>query len=182
VAAPRDIAGRRYATAILEIARADGDLDGWLGAVEALEGLTGPSGYVEALQGDGMTDANFQEIVRRVYPEVTAKQLNLFRLLRRKSRMSLGPSIAAFFREMVDQERGVVRASVTSAVELDEGRRASLLQRLREETGHDVVLEERIDPEVLGGLVVRIGDRMLDGSARSRLRALRSRLEQVSIA
>jgi F-type H+-transporting ATPase subunit delta len=96
--------------------------------------------------------------------------------------MSLGPSIAAFFREMVDQERGVVRASVTSAVELDEGRRASLLQRLREETGHDVVLEERIDPEVLGGLVVRIGDRMLDGSARSRLRALRSRLEQVSIA
>lgn len=182
MASPRDIAGRRYAIAILEIAREDGNLDGWLEAVDALEGLTAEAAYIEALQGDGMTDENFQAIVRQVYPGVTPAQLNLFRLLRRKARLSLGPSIAAFFREMVDEERGIARATVTSAVELDPERREVLLQRLREETGREVVLEERVDPELLGGLVVRIGDRMLDGSARSRLRELRERLEQVSVA
>ncbi len=182
MAAQREIAGRRYATAILEIARADGDLDSWLEAIDALEGLTDRTSYVDALQGDGMTDEQFQAIVRRVYPAATTKQVNLFRLLRRKSRLSLGPSIAAFFREMVDVERGVVRATVTSAVELDDARRAALLQRLSEETGQEVVLEERVDPELLGGLVIRVGDRLMDGSARSRLRDLRSRLEQASIA
>jgi F-type H+-transporting ATPase subunit delta len=181
VAARRDIAGRRYAAAILDIARQDGDVDGWLSAVDGLEGLTANAQYVAALQGDGMTDERFQAIVRRVVPEVTQNQLNLFRLLRRKNRLMLGPSIAAFFREMVDEERGVVRAEITSAVELDDERRASLTARLREQTGKQVVLEERVDAGLLGGLVVRIGDQLVDGSARTRLRQLRSRLERAAL-
>ena len=150
--------------------------------MEALEGLTGSSGYVAALQSDGMTDENFQTIVRRVYPEANQKQLNLFRLLRRKNRLALGPSIAAFFREMVDEERGVVRAAVTSAVELDDERRQSLIGRLQEQTGKQVVIEERVDPGLLGGIIVRIGDRLVDGSARTRLRQLKARLEQAPLA
>jgi F-type H+-transporting ATPase subunit delta len=179
--AARDIAGRRYASAILEIARADGDLDSWLGAVDALEGLTEHPRYVQALQGDGMTDERFQAIVRQVLPTVSQNQINLFRLLRRKSRLALGPSIAAFFREMVDEERGVLRATVTTAVELDDQQRQQVLQRLQEQTGRQVVVEERIDPQILGGVVVRIGDRLLDTSTRTRVRALRSRLEQAAV-
>ena len=177
MAGARNIAGRRYAGAMMEIARADGDVDAWLAAVEVLEVLTERPQYVAALQSDGMTDERLQAIVRRVLPEMGLKQINLFRLLRRKSRLSLGPSIAAFFREMVDDERGVVRATVTTAGELDEERRRDLVQRLSEQLGREVMIEERVDPGLLGGVVVRIGDRLLDGSARARLRALRTRLE-----
>ncbi len=166
---------------MIDIARADGDFDAWLDAAEVLDALTAQSSHTEALQADGMTDADFQAIVRRVLPNVGAKQLNLFRLLRRKNRMALGPSIASFFRELLDEERGIVRATVTSAVELGEARVASIREQLASQTGKTVELETGVDGELVGGLVIRVGDQLLDGSTRGRLRALRSHLERASL-
>jgi F-type H+-transporting ATPase subunit delta len=181
VAGTRDVAGRRYATAVLVIARQDGNLDSWSEAVDALESLTARPEFVAALQADGMTDEKFQAIVRRVFPGVTPVQLNLFRLLRRKSRLGRGPDIASFFRELVDEERGIARAVVTSAVELDADRRAELERQLAQQTGKQVTVETQVDPSILGGLVVRIGDRMVDGSTRARLRTLRTQLERAAL-
>lgn len=181
MAATRDVAGRRYALAILEIAKSEGNLDAWLEAGEALEALTSESAFVTALQGDGMTDERFATIVRRVLPGVTEKQLNLFRLLRRKARLALGPSIASFLRELVDEERGVLRAVVTTAVELDDARREQIRQQIVQSSGHQQVeIETRVDPSILGGIVIRIGDQMVDGSTRSRLQHLRSSLERAA--
>ena len=181
MAGTRDVAGRRYAAAVLAIAREQRNLDAWVTAIEGLESLTSQPAFVAALQADGMTDDRFQAIVRRVVPDVTPVQLNLFRLLRRKSRLGLGPDIASFFRELVDEERGVARALVTSAVELEPDRRAALEHRLAEQTGRQVSVETQVDPSILGGLIVRIGDRLVDGSTRARLRALRTQLERVAL-
>ena len=181
MAGTRDVAGRRYASAVLEIARSQGNLDSWTEAIEGLESLTSRPEFVAALQADGMTDERFQAIVRRVLPNATAAQMNLFRLLRRKSRLGLGPDIASFFRELMDDERGIARALVTSAGELDADRQAQLERRLTEETGKQVTIETQVDPSILGGLIVRIGDRLVDGSTRTRLRALRSQLERAAL-
>ena len=181
MAGTRDVAGRRYAAAVLAIARQDGALDSWAEALEALESLTARPEFVAALQADGMTDDKFQAIVRRVLPGVTPVQLNLFRLLRRKGRLGLGPDIASFFRELVDEERGIARAVVTSAVEPDDDRRSALARRLAEQTGKQVTVETQVDPSILGGLIVRIGDRLVDGSTRARLRALRTQLERAAL-
>ena len=178
MAGTRDVAGRRYAEAVLAIARAEGNLDGWAAAVQALGSLTDRPAYVAALQGDGMTDDKLQAVVRRLLPTVTQSQVNLFRLLRRKSRLALGPSIVSFFHELLDEERGVARALVTTAVDLDAERRTQLEQRLSAQTGRRVTVEARVDPAILGGVVVRIGDRLVDGSTRARLRNLRSQLER----
>lgn len=164
----------------MEIARSEGAIDSWLEAVEALGALTANSRYADMLQADGMTDAKFATIVRQVLPAITEKQLNLFRLLRRKSRLALGPSIAEYFRELVDEERGVVRAVVTTAVELDEERRRQVQQQLEQATGRRIVLDVQTDPAIIGGMVLRIGDEMLDGSTRTRLRSLRSQLERAA--
>ena len=129
-----------------------------------------------ALQGDGMTDEGFQETVRRVVPEIGQLQLNLLRLLRRKSRLALGPSIASYVRELLDERRGIARAQVRTAVEIDEERRQWFATQLGELTGMQVEVEAEVDPDLIGGAVVRIGDRLIDGSARSRLRALRAQL------
>lgn len=180
-ASTRDTAGRRYALALVEIARADGDAESWLAAVEALASLTAESRFVDALQADGMTDGAFVAIVRRVLPGATAKQLDLFRLLRRKGRLALGRSVASYFRELLDEERSVVRAVVTTAVELDAERQAAVKRRLREQTGRTVELETRVDPAILGGMTVRMGDQLVDGSTRTRLRNLRSSLERAAL-
>ena len=166
---------------MLEIARQERNLDSWVEAVEGLESLTSRPEFVAGLQGDGMTDERFQAIVRRVVPGVTTVQLNLFRLLRRKARLGLGPDIASFFRELVDEERVIARALVTSAVELEPDRRAALERRLAEQTGRQVTVETQVDPSILGGLIVRIGDRLVDGSTRARLRALRTQLERAAL-
>jgi F-type H+-transporting ATPase subunit delta len=177
----RDIAGHRYAIAAMEIARADQSFEQWAEAMQALDVLTSDPRLVSAMESDGMTDERFQAIVRRVYPEIGQKELNLFRLLRRKNRLALGPSIASFFRELLDEERGVARAVVTTAIELDDEQLRGIARRLVETTGRQVVVESRVDPSIIGGLVIRLGDRLIDGSVRARLRGLRTQLERAAV-
>ena len=176
--AARDIAGRRYALAIIEIAREQDAFEHWGEALAGLDGLTGQPAAVTALQADGMTDERFQAIVREVVPEISESELNLFRLLRRKSRLELGPSIASYYGELWDEERGVARAVARTAVELDAERRDALVQRLSEQTGKTIELEVEVDRALIGGAVIRIGDQLIDGSTRGRLRQLREQLMQ----
>lgn len=174
--AVRDVAGRRYALAVMEIARASGEFDRWRDAMEGLEGLTARAEYVAALQADGMTDEKFQAIVRQVVPGIGQAQLNLFRLLRRKARLALGPSVASYFRELLDAERRVVRATIRTAVALDESQRAAIEARLAAQTGRTVELETEVDASLLGGAIIQVGDELIDGSTRRRLQRLRQEL------
>lgn len=180
MAGTRDIAGRRYALAAIDIARQDGTLDDWLVALDTLEALTERREFVYALQADGLTDERFAAIVQQTQPGIGAKQLNLLRLLRRKGRLALGPSIATFYRELLDDERNVARAVVRTAVPLDDERRAAIQQQLSTQTGKQVAVDAVVDPDILGGMTVRIGDRMYDASTRTRLRSLKRELERAT--
>jgi F-type H+-transporting ATPase subunit delta len=174
----RDIAGRRYALAIREIAREGNSFARWAEVLDGLAVLTSEPSFVNALQGDGMTDERFQEVVRQVVPAVETAEMNLFRLLRRKNRLALGPSIASYFHEIWDEERGVERATVRTAVALDDPTRNRIREQLAQQTGKTIEMETEVDPSLLGGAVIRIGDRLIDGSTRARLRQLRGRLQQ----
>ena len=170
------MAGRRYALAIAALAREHGDFEAWGEALDGLEALTASASYVDALQADGMTDERLQAIVREAVPGIGQRPLNLVRLLRRKGRLGLGASIVSYFRDLRDEERGIARAEVRTAVPLDDERRARLVQRLERRTGKQVEIEESVEPGLLGGAVIRIGDRLIDGSTRGRLRRLRDEL------
>jgi F-type H+-transporting ATPase subunit delta len=178
MAQARDVAGRRYALAIVEIARTSGSFAHWLDALDGLEGMTAQGAFVNTLQADGMTDERFAAIVRQVVPDIAPVELNLFRLLRRKGRLVLGGSITSYFRELWDEERGIERAVVRTAVALDDAAGAAIARQLAAATGKQVELTSEVDPSILGGAVIRIGDRLVDGSTRTRLSALRDRLRQ----
>ncbi len=178
--AVRDIAGRRYALAAMAIARADRSFDSWGRAIEGLGELTERGDFVAALQADGMTDERFAAIVNEVVPGLRPVELNLFRLLRSKTRLALGPSIASYFRELLDQERGVVRARLRTAVPLDDAQLTAVRQRLAAQTGATVELEAAVDPAIIGGAIVQVGDQLIDGSTRRRLQRLRMELMAVS--
>ncbi len=174
--AVRDVAGRRYALAAMDLARSDGSFDSWARAVEGLGALTERAEFVAALQADGMTDEKFSAIARQVVPELRPVELNLFRLLRSKARLALGPSIASYFTELLDTERGVVRARLRTAVPLDAEQVSSFRQRLAAQTGATVELEAEVDPAILGGAILQVGDQLIDGSTRRRLQRLRMEL------
>ncbi|MDP6605879.1 MAG: ATP synthase F1 subunit delta [Dehalococcoidia bacterium] len=176
MAAPRDIAGRRYALAVADLAREHGDAEQWHNAIDGLDVLTSTPAYVDALQSERSDDDRLQTVVREIVPGIGALQLNLFRLLRQKARLALGPSIASYYRELRDEQRGVVRAEVRTAVELSDERRQAISDRLQQWTGQTVEVEAAVDPALLGGAEIRVGDRLIDGSTRGRLRGLREQL------
>jgi F-type H+-transporting ATPase subunit delta len=97
-------------------------------------------------------------------------------LLARRRRMSALPGIAAELDRLSDEEAGIARATVISAEPLSEAYEQRLTEELQSMTGKKVVLERKHDPDLLAGLVVRIGDQVIDGSARTRLTELASQL------
>jgi F-type H+-transporting ATPase subunit delta len=101
---------------------------------------------------------------------------NLIQLLLRRGRIEALPRVAAEFRRLDDERQGITKATATTAAPLTPDEVRTLTERLELSTGRRVVLDVEIDPSLLGGLVVRVGDRMIDGSVRGRLERLRNQL------
>jgi F-type H+-transporting ATPase subunit delta len=102
---------------------------------------------------------------------------NLLALVMRRRRVELMPAVAREFRRLYNRRAGIVEAAATSAADLDDRELAALQSRLEQMTGGKVDLTTSVDPSLLGGIQVRIGDQLIDGSVRGRLERLRSRLE-----
>ena len=101
---------------------------------------------------------------------------NFIRVLNRNNRLDLLQACAAAYRELMDARSGRVRVLVKSAVELSPQQRDGLKKTLAESLNKEPVLNLRVDPELLGGLVVQVGDKIYDTSVRSRLEELRNQL------
>lgn len=172
----REVAAKRYAEAAYLIAREDGKEEAWASGLRALAALFGDQQAQALLENPRISlDEKFQ-IVEKVLEGLEPEVLNLARLLLRRGRGSLAPQIQQAFQEILDEARGVSHAAVTTAVPLSEDDLKAVERRLREITGGDVVVEAHVDESILGGLIVRIGDRLIDGSTRSKLLALKSHL------
>ena len=101
---------------------------------------------------------------------------NLAGLLASRGEMGMLPDIVDQFDSMLDAHRGVVRAEVTAAVKLDQAQVERLERSLGDAVGAEVVVDVRVDPAVMGGLVARVGDRLVDGSVRTRLQRMKREL------
>ncbi len=101
--------------------------------------------------------------------ELSELARNLMGLLATRGRLFLVPAIARAFLDEVARRRGEVTAIVTSAVPLSDSQQAQLTDTLKARLGAKVVLETRVEPEILGGLIVRAGSRLIDASLKTRL-------------
>ena len=104
--------------------------------------------------------------------------LRFIDIVAEKERLDHLALIARVYAELVDKHLGIVNAEVTTPVPLNPGQAAELEKSLRETTGADVRISRKTDPELLGGVVTRIGDVVYDGSLRGHLTRIRERLEQ----
>jgi F-type H+-transporting ATPase subunit delta len=108
--------------------------------------------------------------------DVSRPVLNLVLLLLRRGRIELLPRVAREFDRLDDERLQITHATATSAAPLEEDEARALASRLEQLTGGTVALDLQVDPDIIGGLIVRVGDRLIDGSVRGRLERLRSRL------
>ena len=175
----QDVAAKRYAEAAYLIAREDGKQDAWLSGLTSMAKLFGDRDAQAFLRNSRVPTADKAQLVEKGLAGADPLVLNLSRLLLRRNKTALGPQIREAFQELMDEANGISHATVTSAVPLTAGDVSAITQKLTTMTGGPVVVATTVDEGILGGLVVRIGDRLIDGSTKSRLVALKRQLAGV---
>ncbi len=165
---------RRYAEALFGLAQ-ERDLieliQGELRQVAAL--LDASPDFTTVLNDRLVSPHDKKDLVGKAFPKVHELVANLLDLLIDKRREEYIPEIIAVYGRLVDVHNNTIEVQVTSAVTLDHDEQTRLGKALERATGKRVRLRTDVDKQILGGLMVRIDDRLYDGSVRSRLDQLR---------
>jgi F-type H+-transporting ATPase subunit delta len=175
--ARRESAARRYAEAAFDVALRDNTIDAWRAELNTAAAIVAEERVGRALANPSIPLETRLATAERTFGKIVErKTLNLIGLMLRRGRIQELPRLAAEFRRLDDERKGITHATATSASQLTKDEVAALSRRLEDYTGGRVELDVQVDPSLLGGLIVRVGDRLIDGSVRSRLERLRSRL------
>jgi F-type H+-transporting ATPase subunit delta len=175
--ARRDSAARRYAEAAFQVAQRDGTIETWRSELDAAAAVIGDERAMGALANPALpVDQRSVAVASLLKGTASGPVQNLIQLLRRRGRIEELGRVAAEFRRLDDRRQGITHATVTSAAPLSQDDVRALTARLEQSTGGRVALTTQVDEALLGGLVVRIGDRLIDGSVRGRLERLRNQL------
>jgi F-type H+-transporting ATPase subunit delta len=174
-------AARRYAEAIFDLGEESDTLDQWQRDLDTLANVAGDGGALGVLENVRTPMEDRLALLDRALAGMSQLAQNLAKLLVSRGRFSLTLQIDRIFGEMLDERNGVVRAEAITAVPLTDDEERAIVDHLRTLTGaRDVRLQREIDPSIIGGLIVRVGDQLIDGSTRSRLIQLRRRLSGVA--
>jgi len=170
----------RYAAALLDLAKEQGALAEVEGNLLNFQKLLDESEDLRRLVRSPVFSAEDQG---RALSAVLDKagigglSANFLKLLARNRRLFAVGDMIRSFKALCARERGEVPAEVTSAVPLDDAQVSALREQLKASVGKDVQLTTRVDPALLGGLVVKLGSRMIDSSLKTKLTGLRIALK-----
>lgn len=169
-------AARRYAQAAFELARESGDLDRWRADLGDIAEVLAESGAASVLADGRLPLESRYAMVDRVL-DVQPLAINMAKLLISKGRSYDARAVSDAFNRFADEHQGIEHAQITTAVELTPAQVEAIEQRLSGQLGKRVTATAVVNPAIIGGAVLRVGDRIVDGSVRTRLRQLRRQLE-----
>ena len=167
----------RYATALFELAMEEREVDAVSRDLAALKALLTDSRDLKRLVGAPVFSAEQQRIgmeavLRRI--EATPLTMRFVLTLANKRRLFALSEIICSFESMLGRQRGEVQAEVSTARELTDAETSELKNVLKTKLGREARLSQKVDPTLLGGLVVKVGSRMIDSSLRTKLQGLRA--------
>ena len=170
----------RYASALFELARAEGTIDAVEGDLADFEALLSSSPELQRLVRSPVfsADEQFQAISAVVDKAgMTGIAGNFIKVVGRNRRLFAVPDMIRGFRRLAADHRGETSAEVSVAHELSDDQRAELADTLRGIVGKDVALAVTVDESLLGGMVVKVGSRQIDTSLRTKLNNMRQALK-----
>jgi F-type H+-transporting ATPase subunit delta len=175
------VLSRRYARSLFNVAAKRQIVDAVAADLKAVTELLQAEPRFRAfmLAPDVVEDyrsAVLQRVLGKVREEVSPVTRNFLDLLLKKARFDHFEEIAESFSALMEEHRGILRAVVTTASDIDPEMQARLRSRLERMTGKTIHLTHRLDPEILGGVVVTLAGRMIDGCVRSEIDRLRDEL------
>lgn len=173
---------QRYATALFEISKEADAIAALQTDVDALDAALGESADFREVIGSPVYSREQQgKAIGALAGKMGlgAMTSNTLQLMASKRRLFTLPQLVAQLRVLIARERGEIRAEVVSAKPLSDAQRKKLAAALKASAGKDVRIDETVDESLIGGLVVKLGSKMIDTSIRARLDALQNTMKEV---
>ncbi len=173
----------RYASALFSLAAERQQTDEVAAALKTFDGMIAESADLARLVRSPIFSADEQVKALGALLDragISGVAANFIRLAAAKRRLFAIRDMIANYNKLYDSWRGVARAEVTTAAALTDAHVAALKEALKGVTGgKDVEIAVRTDPAIIGGLIVKLGSRMVDGSLRTKLNSIRTRMKEV---
>ena len=166
----------KYATAIFEIAKDENNLDGYdKDLAKVREDVFAIPEAVKFFQNPLVPQQAKKDLLVKAFDkEISATVMNFLMLLVDKKRIGVFNEIYDIFTSLKNKEQGVLIADVTTAFNLTKKQQDALVKKLTSLTGRKIQIRAHKDASILGGIILKIGDKRIDGSAAGRLRALKT--------
>jgi F-type H+-transporting ATPase subunit delta len=169
-------AAKRYAQAVFSLAKERGTLDRWQADLSVLNEVMADPVAEAYLKTPNFSAADKQTLLDMVLGDAQAEARNLAHLLIQRHRLNIIPDLYQLYQDAVLAERGIAIADVTTAEPLGPEEQEMVRARLHQIIGKEIELRLHTDPSIIGGIVARVGDQLIDGSVINQLRRLRARL------
>ncbi|MFC2051447.1 F0F1 ATP synthase subunit delta [Chloroflexota bacterium] len=167
---------KRYSQAVFEIAMERGELDKWQSDLSEIASLGEDISFTTLLENPKLRFDDKAKLLSERLGDINPLALNLVYLLAARGKLRMADEIANEYQRLLDSYRGIEQAEVVTAVPLDDEDKIRLEERLGAIVDSKVVIKTEVDSNLIGGIVARIGGKLLDGSTRGRLEALKKEL------
>lgn len=174
------ISARRYAQAIFQIARAENKLDEWNGELRKIADLMKDEQVSDLMENPKVPFNLKADLIKAKLEKADKLVLNLCYLLISKGRLKNANQIASEYESLMDDYRGIKHAVITTAVPIDESEKLKIKGQLEKITGKKISVELQVNPAIVGGMVARIEDSLIDGSVRNKLSMLKTDLVEAT--
>jgi len=173
------ILARRYAKALFSLGKEQGKNEEYSEVLGAIAELYKDESVVNALVNPLYPLEARQKVMAKIAELAKADDImtRFLQLVVEKKRAEILPDIAHEMRVMVDQEQNISHGSVVSAIKLDKALEKKIQQALEKVTGKKVILETTVDPSIIGGIIAKVGDLVLDGSIKTQLNGLKESIK-----
>ena len=174
--AERTTIARPYAEAVFMLASNTSSLQRWGDVLAFYAIAVADENLAYALGDPRMSGEQLDELLASLMDDISGQEQALLKMLRENGKLQLLPEISALYNELRASAEGIVDASVVSAFPLDKAQVNKLAKMLKNELNRDVNIEATVDPSIIGGVIIRAGDRVIDGSVAGSLQNLTSYL------
>ncbi len=173
----KKFSARRYAQAIFDVALEKNKLNEWLVELDTVAQLDHDETVAAYLSNPAVSFKDKDNLLSGKLPGINAMVINLVYLLLASGRIDRLPAVVNEYKQMLDKYNGIERAEVTTAIPLDDKSRQKISSSLGQMLGKKILIDpEHTDPGLIGGVVVKVGGKILDGSTRNALNVLKKEI------
>lgn len=176
-----ELVQRRYAGAYYEVAKELQKEDDFLKELQYIDAvLKDNPDFMKVLKAPMISKDEKKSLIEKVFADqLSISTFNFLKILIDKSRVATFPQISEEFRRLLNIDRNIKEVTAITATPLNEELKAELIEKLKTITGSEIILNDELDPSIMGGVLIKIGNEQMDGTVKNRLEALKHEISAI---